>query len=93
MPPLSRGTACVMHLMRTMEVGLKALGKAIGVGLQNDWGAYIREIEKELAARVKAAGKRTPDVAFYSEIVAKFDHVKTAWRNPTMHVEKLYSPE
>jgi len=53
-----------------MEVGLKALGKAIGVGLQNDWGAYIREIEKELAARVKAAGKRTPDVAFYSEIVA-----------------------
>lgn len=90
---LNRGTACVMHLNRAQEVALKALAKAAGVGQQSDWGAYIREIEKELRARLASAGKRTADEQFYSEAVTEFDHVRRAWRNPTMHPEKSYSTE
>jgi hypothetical protein len=90
---LARGTACVMHLNRAQEVVLRALAKAMGIGTQNDWGAYIRTIETELDNRMKAAGKRTPDEQFYSEAVTAFDNVKRAWRNPTMHPEKDYSPE
>jgi HEPN domain-containing protein len=90
---LGRATACVMHLNRAMEVALKALANTVGVGQQNDWGAYIREIERELRARLAAVGRRTPDEQFYSEAVAEFDHVRRAWRNPTMHPEKSYSTE
>jgi hypothetical protein len=90
---LGRGTACVMHLMRASEVGLSALGKTIGVSKQNDWGSYLREIEKELTRRAKTSGSRSVDEQFYSESAASFDHLKRAWRNPTMHVDRSYSPE
>jgi hypothetical protein len=90
---LERSTACVMHLMRVTETGLKALAAKVGVAKQNDWGAYIREIDKELSTRMKAAGKHTPDEAFYAEASAQFGHVKTAWRNSTMHIEKSYTQQ
>jgi hypothetical protein len=90
---LERGTACVMHLMRIVEAGLKALAGALGVGVQNDWGAYLRKIDEELAARIKASGKRTADEQFYAEVRITIDGVRIAWRNPTMHIENNYSPE
>lgn len=85
--------ASVMHLMRVAEVGLKTLANTVGVTRQNDWGAYIREIDKELATRKKTAGKHTADEAFYAEASAQFGHVRTAWRNSAMHIEKTYSPQ
>jgi hypothetical protein len=90
---LERGTATVMHLMRVVEVGLKALASTVGVGPQSDWGGYIRAIDDALTAKIKAAGKRTPDEQFYAEARVTIDGVKIAWRNPTMHVENNYSPE
>jgi hypothetical protein len=86
-----RSTACVMHLMRVTEAGLRALATAVGVSHQNDWGAYIREIYKELERQVKSAGAQSPDHQFYAEAAAQIDNVKRAWRNPTMHVDKSYS--
>jgi hypothetical protein len=90
---LERGTACIMHLMRVVEVGLKALAAAVGVGIQGDWGGYLREIDKALEARTKAAGKRTPDEQFYAEVRVTLDGVRMAWRNATMHIDHNYSPE
>jgi hypothetical protein len=93
---LERGTATVMHLMRVVEVGLKVLASAVGVGVQPDWGSYIREmraIDDALTTKIKVAGKRTPDEQFYAEARVTIDGVKIAWRNPTMHVENNYSPE
>jgi hypothetical protein len=90
---LERGTACVMHLMRVVEVGLKTLASTLGVGQQGDWGGYIREIDTALTNRIKASGKRTPDEKFYAEARVTIDGVKIAWRNPTMHVANNYSPE
>jgi hypothetical protein len=88
-----RSTACVMHLNRVMEVGLRALAAALGIGQQNDWGKYLEGIDKELQTRMKASGARTPDEQFYAEAHAMFDSVRRAWRNPTMHVEKTYTEE
>jgi hypothetical protein len=88
---LERSTACVMHLMRATEAGLRALATKVGVLNQSDWGAYIREIYKELEKQVKAAGGQSLDHQFYAEAAAQIDNVKRAWRNPTMHVDKSYS--
>lgn len=90
---LERGTACVMHLMRVVEAGLKALARKLEIGQQNDWGSYLRKIDEELARRLKAAGKRTPDEQFYAEARLMLDSVRVAWRNPTMHIENSYAPE
>jgi hypothetical protein len=90
---LDRGTACVMHLMRVLEVGLAVLATALRVKKQNDWGAYLREIDKELAVRSRAAGARSPDEQFYAEAAESLDNMRRAWRNPTMHPEKTYTPE
>jgi hypothetical protein len=86
-------TACVMHLGRVLEVGLRTLAAEVGVGGQNDWGKYLEKIEAELSRRLKTSGARSPDEQFYAESHAMFDSVRRAWRNPTMHVDKSYSPE
>jgi len=90
---LERATACVMHLNRANEVALKALANTVGVGPQNDWGGYIREIDKELEKRKRTAGARTAAEQFYADACIQFDNMKRAWRNPTMHPEKTYSPQ
>lgn len=89
----ARSTACVMHLIRVVEVGLEALAKELRVGPKNDWGKYLSGIEAELTARLKTSGARTPDEQFYAEAHAMFDSVRRAWRNPTMHVDKTYTEE
>jgi hypothetical protein len=90
---LDRPTACVMHLMRVIEAGLHALGVALGVAQQNDWGSYLREIEKALKARMAASGARSPDEQFFAEAAAQIDNVRRAYRNPTMHPDRSYSFE
>lgn len=90
---LGRATACVMHLMRVVEAGLKCLASTLGVDEQGDWGGYLRAIENELESRIKKAGKRTDDEQFYAESKSMIDNVRRAWRNPTMHIAKTYTPE
>jgi hypothetical protein len=69
------------------------LASALGVTRQNDWGSYLREIDKALDARVKTTGKRTPEEQFYAEVCVTLDGVRIAWRNATMHIENSYSAE
>lgn len=90
---LGRSTACVMHLMRACEVALKGLASALEVSEQGDWGSYLRKIAETLEKRGKTASKRSADEQFFSEAAANFEHLKRAWRNPTMHVDKTYSTE
>jgi hypothetical protein len=90
---LERSTACVMHLSRVMESGLKTLAMAVGVKHQNDWGKYLNEIDIELQKRFKTSGARTAEERFFAEAQITFDAVRRAWRNPTMHVDKTYTME
>jgi hypothetical protein len=90
---LGRATACVMHLSRAAEVTLKVLANALALPPRNDWGRHIEDISKELEKRYKTAGKRTLDELFYSEAVAQIEHIKNAWRNPTMHVDRIYTEQ
>lgn len=90
---LERGTACVLHLMRVVEVGLRILAGAVGVSTQSNWGAYLREIDRALEAKIKAAGRHSAEERFYAEARVTIDGVRMVWRNPTMHTENNYSPE
>lgn len=93
---LGRNTACVMHLMRVMEVGLKAVAVAMQVpdpGKAN-WNTLIDQIN----AQIKQA-KASKGVAwlaseqFFTEVSAHLFAVKNAWRNNVMHADKSYSED
>jgi hypothetical protein len=79
---LARYTACVFHLMRVMEAGLKAIAKEMQVPYASNWGACISEIEK-----------RSQADEFSKNAILYLRSVKNAWRNPTMHIEATYSQE
>jgi len=90
---LERPTACVMHLMRVLEVGLAALANLLSVDKQNDWGKYLKEIKTELDHRAQISGARSEDEQFYSGISESFNNMRRAYRNPTMHPDRTYSQE
>jgi hypothetical protein len=94
-----RHTASVFHLMRVMEIGLRALAKTLNdPGLDPkknpNWGDVLRKCTDELA---KPPSKRSPewaaDETFFSQASATLMAVKNAWRNPTMHVEINYDED
>ena len=91
---LDRGTACVMHLARAVEVGLKVLAeKELKLPTRHNWGRHLDDIEKELTKRYKTTGSRTTDEKFYAEAAAQIGHIKVAWRNPAMHVDRKYTED
>lgn len=90
---LERGTACVMHLMRVLEVGLAALARTLDVPHKNDWGKYTEAIGDELDKRAETAKARSAEEQFYAEAGVNFDRLRRAYRNPTMHPDKSYSQE
>ena len=83
---LNRSTACVFHLMRAIEVGIKAILRVLKIGaVYSNWGAYI--------AAINAAIKGHTDEAFFREIAGDLQAIKIAWRNPSMHVERTYTTD
>jgi hypothetical protein len=94
---LHRNTACVCHLMRVLESGLRALAKQLKVAFDNKpWNSVIEVAEKRL--KTVREGKRKPknwkqDERFYSEAIAHFRFIKDAWRNYSMHLYQRYDEE
>jgi hypothetical protein len=98
---LSRHTACVFHLMRTMEIGIRAAARCLTIPdpikpAERNWGAILRAIRAELDRR-KAAGARPwnapSDKQLFEEVYTSLDAVRNTWRNATMHVENKYSED
>jgi hypothetical protein len=92
-------TSCVFHLMRVMEIGLAALGKAFGVSAAyTNWEVVLNQIESKIAGmRSDPEWKTLPDCKeqqeYYSQAASYFRTVKDAWRNYTMHVRAKYTEE
>jgi hypothetical protein len=72
--------------MRVMETALQATAKTLGIAFGRDWGDYLRRIEIVLKST-------PPGHAFFADVSAHLHSVKTAWRNPTMHVDRDYTTE
>ncbi len=96
---MSRNTACIFHLMRVMEVGLRSLGKSLNnpnldPKRNPSWESILKKCDEELQ---KPLNERSPewriDDRFFSEATANLRAVKDAWRNPTMHVDAQYDDE
>ena len=91
-----RFTACLFHIQRVLESGLRTLAKALNIETEanRSWDSILKKIDEEIR---KPHHQQAPDLrtkaVFYSEAAAMFRAIKTAWRNPTMHVENFYDEE
>jgi hypothetical protein len=91
---LDRSTACVFHLMRVMETGLMVIGKALGIPYAPSWESYLRQIDDRVQKKWKSKSIRWKrDEPFFKDVSAHLHSVKNAWRNPTMHIVRDYTPE
>jgi hypothetical protein len=96
---LARSSASVFHLMRTLEIGLAALGNVFGVSLAHtNWEPAIREIERKIREMHndptwKAVPNCKGKQESYAQAASHFGILKDAWRNYTMHVRGKYTEE
>jgi hypothetical protein len=90
---LEQDTACVMHLMRTLESGLTVLGGEFGVNVAREqWHTIIKAIQiavGQIGPNSGADWKERQE--FYSTACQEFRYFKDAWRNHAMHVRKRYN--
>lgn len=90
-----RNTACVFHLMRIMEVGLRFLAEKLNIPATiPTWDGILKKIDAELQKEKKDKSQEWLGLeSVIAEAASHLRAVKTAWRNPTMHIEKKYTDE
>jgi len=91
-----RGTACVFHLMRVMEVALRLLGDSLKLPISTNrtWDSILRKCDQETSKRfADKSAEWMGNEVFLSGAAAHLRNVKDAWRNPTMHVEAKYTED
>jgi hypothetical protein len=91
-----RFTACVFHLCRVIELGLRVLGDALGLPKRTNptWSAILHKIDSELAKEfMQMSPELQNDKQFFAGAAAMMRSVEHAWRNPTMHIERVYTEE
>jgi len=92
--------ACVFHLMRAMEHCLRALGKSLKESSLDargnpSWDAILKRwtAELEKKERKDRTAEWNANEEFFSGATADLRAVKSAWRNPTMHVGRDYEDD
>ena len=94
---LGRPTACVFHLMRAMEVGIRATARCLQISdpikpAERNWGFILRSLRVGIDAKWPNMTERASgDGALFEDLYVSLDAVKNPWRNATMHVEKKYT--
>ena len=94
---LRRSTACVVHLMRALEVALENLANELGMSpTTENWHTVLDEIEKEIKSRNKHThGQKwkDEDEPYFAKAATHFRMIKNAWRNHAMHARDKYTAE
>lgn len=92
---LERHTACVFHLMRVAEFGLRALARELKIRLPRkkplewaQWQDIIKEMVKKadnIAATRRAGPQKDAALEFYRGAIGQFQGFKDEYRNNVMH--------
>ena len=86
---LYRSTACVFHLMRALEIALRAFADRFGVESdRKNWHNIIEGIESKIRVMDKDPNRPVDwkdQQEFYSGAATHFMFIKAAWRNYVAH--------
>lgn len=92
---LDRGTACVMHLMRAMEIALHTLATKLKAKFKasDDWDTILKEIDSIVNPWPTGTKAEISRKDQYREINSTLTSVKRAWRHPSAHARFNATPE
>jgi len=96
---LDRYTACVFHLMRSLEIALAALHRSLGIpepekGSEKTWGKILGRIFKNITDNDSNPPLNwASEKEFHHRCYALFQAVKVPYRDSTMHVESIYDEQ
>jgi hypothetical protein len=101
---LDKHTACIFHLMRVSEHGLRNLARRLRVTLTDkgkkqplefaDWDKIITAIKNKIAEARKLSKGPTKEARLqsWSEAADHCEYMKDNWRNAVSHTRKSYTP-
>jgi hypothetical protein len=96
--------ACVFHMSRVAEIGLRALGKERRVKLKHKgkpidiewatWGGVLSAIDAKIIEITKKPNGPQKDKAFnfYKSAASDLRAIQSLYRDPTMHFREEYDP-
>jgi hypothetical protein len=92
-------TAAIFHLMRVVELGLRALAKKLKVKIgktpveYSTWETIIAEMERQIAKfkQLSKGKKKSETLEFYHGLIGEFNAFKDVWRNNIMHTRRSYN--
>ena len=94
---VGRSTACVSHLMRVLEMGLRVFANRFGIPSDHtNWHNIIEGIEKavrNMGSDPARASDWKDQQEFFSQAASYFMVMKDAWRNYTRHARGKYTDE
>lgn len=91
-------TASVFHAMRAAEIGVRVLGKELGVSFPDkplelaEWHSILDQADSRIAAK-KALPRGThkdEELNFYSQAATQFRYFKDGWRVRVAHARETY---
>lgn len=90
---LDRGTACVFHCMRILQIGMASMARAMNASITNpedqNWSRVIESINARLRevqpGYAKASEMSEDDRRFFAQPALQFMYFKDAFRNYVMH--------
>jgi hypothetical protein len=96
------GTACVFHLMRAAEFGLRALARDRNVEFKDkpleekEWGQILPGLEKKIRelgespqSSWPSLGIKSEQIRFYAEVVQELRGFNDSWRKHVSHADTL----
>ncbi len=90
-------TACVFHLMRLSDLGLRALGTKLRITLKRaiefeDWRPILEAVNEKLKALENdpRTQERARDLSFYSDAGKTLLYFKNLWRDGGAHARETY---
>jgi hypothetical protein len=100
---LEQNTACVFHMMRVAEIGLRAIAQKVRVKLTDSgkplpaefatWNKVIDGIKSRIAtSRAKPKSERqNKQLQFYADAADECTFIRDIWRNEVSHTRKGYN--
>jgi hypothetical protein len=98
---LDQDTACIFHLMRIVELGLRALARERKVKIPKkkrlewtEWQTVITELSKktDLVGSWRPGPAKDNALEFYRGTLGEFQAFKDVYRNHVMHTRGHYGP-
>jgi len=93
---LGRYTASVFHCMRVIESGLDFIAIPLSIDIKKlpSWHSVIEKIEHSLNKKHSTKNEEWQRLEpEYKDILATINSIKSAWRNPTMHLANKYTEQ